>query len=170
VIASNPAAIDGGKNGLSTSTLIARDLRNEADANASGLALSAGSEQLSGGKYEVGKAVAENLAGNARAGSSSTGATRSAVSAGTLVITDDAGQRAATGQRAEEAVAFLNRDTTSSHAAAQRQDVGQLEQQVRVRRAFQQQVVRQAEQFTPAHAPAPKTPGDDDKEKNGSGK
>jgi filamentous hemagglutinin len=32
--------------------------------------------------------------------------------------------------------------------AAQRQDVGQLEQEVRVRQAFQQQVVRQAEQFT----------------------
>ena len=148
VIASNQAAIDGGRNTLSTATLAARDLRNDADANASGLALAVSSEQLSGGKYEVGKAVAENLAGSANAGSSSTGATRSAVSAGTVVVTDDAGQRAATGQGSDEAVASLNRDTAASHAAAQRQDVAQLEEEVRVRQAFQQQVVRQAEQFT----------------------
>ncbi|MFV8618300.1 VENN motif pre-toxin domain-containing protein, partial [Ralstonia pseudosolanacearum] len=91
--------------------------------------------------------LASNAVGNAQgpiAGNAS-GTTRSAISAGTVVITDNAGQVAKTGKDAEATVAGLNRDTEHANDGAIGKifDKQKVEEQQEIAR-LQAQVVQQA--------------------------
>ncbi|ESS50405.1 hemagglutinin-related protein [Ralstonia solanacearum SD54] len=91
--------------------------------------------------------LASNAVGNAQgpiAGNAS-GTTRSAISAGTVVITDNAGQVAKTGKDAQATVAGLNRDTEHANDGAIGKifDKQKVEEQQEIAR-LQAQVVQQA--------------------------
>ncbi|MDQ1925054.1 hemagglutinin repeat-containing protein, partial [Massilia pseudoviolaceinigra] len=107
------------KNKLTTGTLTQTDVKNAAsydsDSSSVNLSYSSGASAI----QTIGSNVAGNMAGNltpAQNGNAA-GTTKSAISAGTIVITDAKGQIAATGKTAEEAVAETNRDTANSAGA-----------------------------------------------------
>nr|WP_257626252.1 hemagglutinin repeat-containing protein [Janthinobacterium sp. NKUCC06_STL] len=117
------SATEAGKldSSLITSTLTHSDIANHAVSKGSSVG-------VSGGFSVAGKAGEENKnltnvggKGGTTAGlpsmvalsENASSTTRSGISGGTLVITDDAAQRAATGKGADEAIAGVNRDVTT---------------------------------------------------------
>ncbi|MDQ1835535.1 hemagglutinin repeat-containing protein, partial [Massilia scottii] len=116
------SAAGADKNRLTTGTLTQTDVRNAAsydsDSSSVNLSYSKGASAI----QTIGSNVAGNMAGNitpAQNGNAA-GTTKSAISAGTLVIADTEGQMAATGKTAEETVAETNRDTANSAGAIAR--------------------------------------------------
>lgn len=128
VIASTQDAIDKQRNRLVTRTLITSDIENRSDFEAGGFNLSGG---ITKGGQKQGQATGsdtvtdpakwstQNLgragtdaaaAGVSRDRGSERSITRSGVSPGTIVITDEAAQQALTGHTAAATVASLNRD------------------------------------------------------------
>jgi len=122
VIESSQAAVDQGKNSLTTATLATRDLANHADYEGQSVSvgISYSTEKKDDGSpvgyggFNAAPPAAMNAEGSQRS------ITRGGISGGELVITDAAGQAARTGQTPEAAVAALNRDVTtgqdSTHA------------------------------------------------------
>ena len=127
VIASTQAAIDQNRNSLVTATLTTSDIRNHDSYDASGISLGV---TLSGkmGDQSTAKPGAQQQAANAPSNPSGSagyaddsgkqdGITQSGISAGTIVITDEQGQKARTGQDATATVASINRNVTSGKDA-----------------------------------------------------
>jgi filamentous hemagglutinin len=112
------SAAEADKNRLTTGTLTVSDLDNKAEFTSSSSGVS-----LSYGGGSALQTLTSNLAANAAANAigdqqgSAAGTTRSAISAGTVVITDDAGQQTQTGKSAADSVASLNRDTQNASGA-----------------------------------------------------
>ncbi|MCX7289658.1 hemagglutinin repeat-containing protein, partial [Janthinobacterium sp.] len=117
------SATEAGKldSSLITSTLTHSDIANHAISKGSSVGVSGGmsfagtgtrNENLTdvGGKKD---ATTAGLPAIVSLSENSTSTTRSGISGGTIVITDDAAQRAATGKGADEAVAGVNRDVTT---------------------------------------------------------
>ncbi|MDO8070848.1 hemagglutinin repeat-containing protein [Janthinobacterium sp. SUN176] len=117
------SATEAGKlnSSLITATLTHSDIANHAISKGSSVG-------VSGGFSVAGKETEENKnltnvggKGGTTAGlpaivalsENASSTTRSGISGGTLVITDDAAQRAATGKGADEAISDLNRDVTT---------------------------------------------------------
>ncbi|MDN2676675.1 hemagglutinin repeat-containing protein [Janthinobacterium sp. SUN033] len=117
------SATEAGKlnSSLTTATLTHSDIANHAISKGSSVG-------VSGGFSVAGKETEENKnltnvggKGGTTAGlpaivalsENASSTTRSGISGGTLVITDDAAQRAATGKGADEAISDLNRDVTT---------------------------------------------------------
>ncbi|WP_226941573.1 hemagglutinin repeat-containing protein [Janthinobacterium violaceinigrum] len=117
------SATEAGKlnSSLTTATLTHSDIANHAISKGSSVG-------VSGGFSVAGKETEENKnltnvggKGGTTAGlpsmvalsENATSTTRSGISGGTLLITDDAAQRAATGKGADEAIADVNRDVTT---------------------------------------------------------
>ncbi len=148
VIASTDKAVQDGKNSLSTGTLTTSDIQNKAEANAKSSGINLSSDMLTQGKYGVAKGVIGNVLNNASESSNSSGQTRSAVSAGTVTITDDGKQQQLTGKTAEATVANLNRDTANAHTAAQKLDIEQMKQTVEAERAIKEQTIKMVTAFT----------------------
>ncbi|MBB5866530.1 filamentous hemagglutinin [Xanthomonas arboricola] len=139
VIASTQAAVDAGANRLQTGTLTVSDITNTSSYEAKGISLSggyaaAGSDGKDGAKTETQTPPTTNNGSNwswqnqgsgaqgASAGYSSksgseTSLTTSGISGGTLVITDQAGQQAKTGQSVSDVLAALNRDVLTGDSA-----------------------------------------------------
>ncbi|MCH7344727.1 hemagglutinin repeat-containing protein [Pelomonas sp. CA6] len=131
VISSSQRAIEQGKNSLQTASLTASDLQNRDDYKASGYGVSGGlssklgdqsSAQALGQMSEADKAAAKageknagpNVApGLGRASGSQGSVTQSGVSGAVITITNEAQQKALTGQDAATAVASLKREVTS---------------------------------------------------------
>ncbi|HEX8615130.1 MAG TPA: hemagglutinin repeat-containing protein [Telluria sp.] len=110
------SAAGADKNKLTTGTLTQTDVKNAAsyDSDSSSVNLSYGSGASAGDMVKSN--ITSNVAGNltpAQRGNTA-GATKSAIGEGTVVITDDKGQLAATGKNASDTVAGLNRDTANS--------------------------------------------------------
>uniref|UniRef100_UPI0035D0B962 hemagglutinin repeat-containing protein n=1 Tax=Bartonella sp. AA81SXKL TaxID=3243438 RepID=UPI0035D0B962 len=137
------------KNSLTTGSISTSDISNSAHAQASsqGLSISAGGPMYQG-KYGVGKNIAKNLLDHSKAKDSEEGYTKSAISNGTIVITDEAGQKALTGQDVEQAIASLNRDTASAHKGVQQLDVGKLEQIVHENREMVTQLLEEGFKYS----------------------
>ncbi|MCY1508757.1 Hemagglutinin repeat protein [compost metagenome] len=148
LIASNQAAIDSGKNRLETASLTTSDIENHAEANAKSSGISLSSDYLSQGKYGIGKTAIGNAMDKGSASDSSTGNTKTAVSEGAVIITDEARQIALTGTDAETTVSALNRDTANAHVAAQKMDIKELEQQARAEQIIKTAVTAQAFKFS----------------------
>uniref|UniRef100_UPI0035D0CB6B hemagglutinin repeat-containing protein n=1 Tax=unclassified Bartonella TaxID=2645622 RepID=UPI0035D0CB6B len=137
------------KNSLTTGSISTNDISNSAHAQASsqGLSISAGGPMYQG-KYGVGKNIAKNVLDHSKAKDSEEGYTKSAISNGTIVITDEAGQKALTGQDVEQAIASLNRDTASAHKGVQQLDVGKLEQIVHENREMATQLLEEGFKYS----------------------
>ncbi|MGA4089331.1 hemagglutinin repeat-containing protein [Ralstonia nicotianae] len=143
------------KNVLRTGTLTTRDVENHAAYSSEQSSVSVSytsanplnSEAVPTPMQQGVSNLASNAVGNAQgpiAGNAS-GTTRSAISAGTVVITDNAGQVAKTGKDAEATVAGLNRDTEHANDGAIGKifDKQKVEEQQEIAR-LQAQVVQQA--------------------------
>lgn len=132
VIASTQDAIDHQRNRLVTRTLITSDIENRSDFEASGINLSGG---ITTGGQKSGPATGSDTvtdpatwstqnqgrtgrnsaaAGVSRDKGSERSITRSGVSPGAIVITDEAAQLAQTGQTTADTVASLNRDVRTN--------------------------------------------------------
>ncbi|NMM07111.1 hemagglutinin repeat-containing protein [Polaromonas sp.] len=148
VIASTGQAIADNKNRLGTGTLTTSDLQNKSEASASSSGISLSSDMLSQGKYGAAKAVAGNALNTASASGSSSGQTRSAVSAGAVTITDEAAQQAKTGKTGQKTIASLKRDTATAQTAAVKQDAQAMQQTVEAERAIKQEAVKIVTTFT----------------------
>ncbi|UNE62697.1 hemagglutinin repeat-containing protein [Xanthomonas oryzae] len=139
VIASTQAAVDAGANRLQTGTLTVSDITNTSNYKATGISLSGGyaaggSDGKEGAKTETqtppttnngsnwswqnqGSGVQGASAGFSSKSGSSTSTTASGISGGTVVITDQAGQQAKTGQSVSDVLAALNRDVHTGDSA-----------------------------------------------------
>jgi filamentous hemagglutinin len=147
-ITSSDKAVTDNKNTFTTASLTQSDIQNQADASASSSGINLSSDMSSQGNYGLAKAALGNALNNAGESGSSSGQTRSAVSAGSVTITDDAKQQQLTGKTGQETVASLNRDTTHAQTAAQKQDVQAMLQTVEAERAIKQAVVAEAVKFS----------------------
>ncbi|WP_426802461.1 hemagglutinin repeat-containing protein [Xanthomonas campestris] len=139
VIASTQAAVDAGANRLQTGTLTVSDITNTNNYKATGISLSGGyaaggSDDKAGAKTETqtppttnngsnwswqnqGSGAQGAAAGYSSKSGSETSLTTSGISGGTLVITDQAGQQAKTGQSVSDVLAALNRDVLTGDSA-----------------------------------------------------
>ncbi|MCC4598329.1 hemagglutinin repeat-containing protein [Xanthomonas campestris pv. phormiicola] len=140
VIASSQDAIDQGKNRLSTGTLTYSDIANSSSYDAKGISLSGGYSY--GGAGGDGKAKGTDgqtapttnngsnwswqnfqtgssgtAAGYGHESGDATSTTRSGISGGTLVITDESGQQAKTGNSVADTPAALKRDVVTGDDA-----------------------------------------------------
>ncbi|WP_230516581.1 MULTISPECIES: hemagglutinin repeat-containing protein [unclassified Janthinobacterium] len=117
------SATEAGKldSSLVTATLTHSDIANHAISKGSSVGVSGGMSFAGTGTRNenltdvAGKkdATTVGLPAIVSLSENSTSTTRSGISGGTIVITDDAAQRAATGKGADEAIADLNRDVTT---------------------------------------------------------
>jgi len=129
VIASSDKAVHDGNNRLVTASLTSSDIRNKAEYDASTFSIgggwkAAGKDQegqvQTGGKVTPGTELPTNgdefgasLPIAISASDSASSVTRSGISGGSILITDDAAQRERTGKGAEQTIAELNRDVSS---------------------------------------------------------
>ncbi|NIE75374.1 filamentous hemagglutinin N-terminal domain-containing protein [Pantoea sp. Ap-967] len=129
VIASSDQAVQDGKNRLVTASLTSSDIRNKAEYDASTFSIgggwkAAGKDQegkvQTGGKATPGTELPTNddefgasLPIAISASDSASSVTRSGISGGSILITDEAAQRERTGKGAEQTIAELNRDVSS---------------------------------------------------------
>lgn len=143
VISSTDKAIADGKNSLTTGTLTVADIHNtsEASVKTSGVELS--SDMLDG-KLGTAKALLANSLANGSDSDSASSDTRSAISAGTLVITNAERQRVVAGMTVDQTIANLNRNTEAAHVAVERLDVAEMGRKVEaeqeIKREFYNQV------------------------------
>ena len=136
VIASSDKAVADGLNKLSTGTLVTEDVKNKASYSASQVSVGGGIGFGGSGKAPAGTTKDNQVAGGASkeagtslsssgnvsmntpvamaASGSDSSTTSSAISGGTIVIRDEAGQQALTGKTAAETIASLNRDTSDT--------------------------------------------------------
>ncbi|PZP97128.1 MAG: hypothetical protein DI587_18275 [Variovorax paradoxus] len=138
IISSTPEASSAERNVLQTAVLTTRDIENHALAKASRSGLSLSTDMLNQGKY----GVAKGLVGNAMLGADASGSdrslTRTAVSAGTVTITDAQQQLTITGQTVEQAVASLNRQAEDAHQTAKQQNLQAIQQEAQTKQTLQQ--------------------------------
>ena len=140
------SAADASKNSLTTGTLTSRDIDNHAAYSSSQDSISASYGSGQTALQTLTNAASATAVGNAQRPieGEASGTTHSAVSAGTVTITDNAGQQAKTGKDADTTVANLNRDTEHANGS-----VGKIfdKQKVEDQQALAQlqaQVVQQA--------------------------
>nr|WP_172462894.1 hemagglutinin repeat-containing protein [Bartonella doshiae] len=132
------------QNSLTTGSMSSHDISNSAyaQANSQGLSIAVGGPMYQG-KYGVGKNIAKNVLDHGKAKDSEEGYTKSAINDGTIVITDEAGQKALTGQDVEQAIASLNHNTVAAHQGVQQLDVTKLEHIVHENREMTTQLLEE---------------------------
>lgn len=148
LLGSSDEAAAQGRNRLVTGSLTSSDLDNSASAQAgsSGFALS--SDMATRGLYGAAKGVVANTMLNADDSTNTQGKTRAAVSAGEIVITDEAAQRTRTGQGGAQGVARLNRDARTAHVRALRPDLEPMQRAVNAQRVIKEDTFRAVTAFT----------------------
>jgi filamentous hemagglutinin len=143
VIASSDKAITDGKNNLTTGTLTVADIHNVSEASVKTSGVELNSDMLDG-KLGTAKALLANSLANGSDSDSDSSDTRSAISAGTLVITNAERQRVVAGMSVDQTIANLNRNTEAAHAAVERLDVAEMGRKVEaeqeIKREFYNQV------------------------------
>ncbi|WP_039758251.1 hemagglutinin repeat-containing protein [Bartonella queenslandensis] len=137
------------KNKLTTGTITTSDITNSAHAQASshGISLSAGGP-VTRGKYGVAKNITKNILDHAKAKDTAEGYSKSAISDSTIVLTNEAGQMALTGEGVEQTIASLNRDTATAHQGVQQLDVAKLEQIVHENREMATQLLEEGFKYS----------------------
>ncbi len=108
-----------GKNSLTTGSISTSDITNSTHAKASSQGVS-----LSGN--DMIKNIAKNALSHGKAKDGAEGETKSAISDGSIILTDTTGQRAM-GQDAGQIIGSLNRNTATAHQAVGQLDVAPLE-------------------------------------------
>nr|WP_273724571.1 hemagglutinin repeat-containing protein [Bartonella sp. AU18XJBT] len=115
------------KNSLTTGSISTSDISNSAHAKASSHGFSiSGGDALQQGKYGIIKNIAKNALSHGKAKDAAEGETKSAISDGTIILTDITGQRAM-GQDAGQIIDALNRNTAAAHQAVAPVDATSLE-------------------------------------------
>ncbi|MET3590560.1 filamentous hemagglutinin, partial [Bartonella silvatica] len=110
------------KNSLTTGSISTSDINNSAHAKASSHGFSiSGNDTI--------KNIAKNVLNHGKAKDAAEGETKSAISDGTIILTDTTGQRAM-GQDAGQIIDALNRNTATAHQAVEQLDVAPLEEVV----------------------------------------
>lgn len=128
-ITSTQAAIDQGRNSLTTGTLTTSDLQNLDSYDASGVSLGVSASGKLGDQSTATTSADATAAKNAKTGigtspgiSSDKGSqgstTKSGISAGAITITDGEAQKALTGQDASQTLASLNTEVTTDKDTA----------------------------------------------------
>ncbi len=113
------------KNSLTTGSITTSDISNSAHAKASSHGFSiSGNDTI--------KNIAKNVFNHGKAKDAAEGETKSAISDGTIILTDTTGQRAM-GQDAGQIIGSLNRNTAAAHQAVGQLDVAPLEDILRNR-------------------------------------
>ncbi|WP_208541718.1 hemagglutinin repeat-containing protein, partial [Bartonella capreoli] len=137
------------KNQLTTGVITTSDIINSAEAKGSsqGLSISAGGSMYQG-KYGIAKNIAKNVLDHAKAKDSEEGYTKSAISNGSIILTDEAGQKTLTGQNGEQTIASLNRDTATAHQVVEALDGGRLEQIVHENREMATQLLEEGFKYS----------------------
>lgn len=148
VIASTDKAIADNKNSLTTSTLTASEVKNQASASVTTTGFNVGTNMFTEGTYGLTKGIGANILDNASQNSSRSGQTKSAVSAGSITITDEAKQQQTTGNTGSQTIAIFNRNTTNANSIAQRQDIEAIKRSVEAERAIKNEAVRQITTLT----------------------
>jgi len=148
LLASSYEAAVAGRNRLITSAITIRDRSNVASAQASSSGFAVSSDMLTRGKYGATKALGANTLLNASESTSSSGMTRSAVSAGEVIVTNEAAQTALTGQSGPQTIASLNRDTAHAHVGVARPDLDAVQRVVNAQRAIKEEAYRAVTVFT----------------------
>ena len=69
---------------------------------------------------------------------------KSAISNGTIIITNDEGQKALTGKGAEETIAMINRDTGHANQPVDKIDVNEVEKKAEFKQQFKQDLLNEA--------------------------
>jgi len=110
---------DPSKNHVTTGTLTTSDLENKAEYKSDSSTIAGSFDSRLGMGQNLTNSGMSTAMGNAAPASngSASGTTRSAITQGTVTITDNAGQQALTGKTADETVAGLNRETVSANQA-----------------------------------------------------
>ncbi|MEM5329395.1 hemagglutinin repeat-containing protein [Paraburkholderia sp. JHI2823] len=129
VISSSDAAVANGANSLTTGTLTYKDVQNQASYSGSSVGISGGyggdiGKSSSGTATNVNPVPGTTLPGSGgltmappvalAASGDASSTTHSAISGGAITITDSAAQQQLTGQTADQAVAGISRDTSST--------------------------------------------------------
>ncbi|MDW5415700.1 restriction endonuclease [Iodobacter sp. CM08] len=141
---------DASKNKLSTGTLTQKDIRNHAETSAIGLgggldfsSSNKGKEQTAQTKEADKSNVNPSSPVVVGAKESDSSSTKSAISKGQITLTDDAKQKALTGQTAAETIASLNHDTDGAQQKlANNFDKQQLAEQMAAAKALVQETGR----------------------------
>ncbi len=105
-------------------------------------------EPMDQGKYGVAKNIAKNVLDHSKVKDSEEGYTKSAISDGTIVITNEDGQMALTGQNGDQAIASLNCDIATAHKGVSPIDVGKLEQIVHENREMATQLLEEGFKYS----------------------
>ncbi|WP_409361865.1 hemagglutinin repeat-containing protein [Bartonella heixiaziensis] len=137
------------KNTLTTATITTSDIANsaKAQANSDEISIAAGGA-LQQGKYGTAKNLAKNAFDHGKSHDSVDGETKSAISNGTVIITNETEQKALTGQMADQTIASLNRNTTEAHQGIERLDVEELEHIARENREMKTQLLEKGFQYS----------------------
>ncbi|WP_455479878.1 two-partner secretion domain-containing protein [Bartonella sp. B23] len=137
------------KNTLTTATITTSDIATsaKAQANSDEISISAGGA-LQQGKYGIAKNLAKNAFNHGKFHDLVEGETKSAISNGTVIITNEIEQEALTGQIADQRIASLNRNTTEARQDIERLDVEKLEQIARENREMKIQLLEKGFQYS----------------------
>ncbi|WP_455466712.1 two-partner secretion domain-containing protein [Bartonella sp. B39] len=137
------------KNTLTTAAITTSDIANsaKAQANSDEISIAAGGA-LQQGKYGISKNLAKNALDHGKSHDSVNGETKSAISNGTIIITNETEQKALTGQISDQTIASLNRNTTESHQGIERLDVEELEHIARENREMKTRLLEKGFQYS----------------------
>ncbi|WP_406604378.1 hemagglutinin repeat-containing protein [Bartonella gliris] len=137
------------KNTLTNKTITTSDIANnaEAKANSDGISIAVGGA-LQQGKYGIAKNLAKNALDHWKVHDSAKGETKVAISNGTIILTDEVGQKMLTGKGAEETIKALNRDTAKAHQGIEQLDVAKLEHIARENRKMATQFLEEGFKYS----------------------
>lgn len=149
-ITSSQTAIDHERNRFETGSLHASNLINRSSASADSSGIDLGLDMLTQGKYGMAKALVGNGLNQADASTHSMAETKSVVSVGQVVITDEVQQFEMTRASGEEVAVSLTRDANQAHQAVQKQDVQVLKNSVEADRIIKMAAYKQVTVHTDA--------------------
>ncbi|EJF86039.1 hemagglutinin repeat-containing protein, partial [Candidatus Bartonella washoeensis] len=146
-IIDSTASVD--KNTLTNASIATEDIANSAQAESTsdGISIAVGGA-LQKGKYGIAKNLAKNVLDHGKEQDSAKGETKSAISNGTIVFTDEVGQKTLMGQAGDQAIASLNRNTAEAHQGIERLDVAKLERIARENRQMKTQFLEKAFKYS----------------------
>ncbi|WP_244426902.1 hemagglutinin repeat-containing protein [Bartonella senegalensis] len=132
------------QNSLNTETITTKDIANSTHATTSsdGISIIAGGPMYQG-KYGVVKNIAKNILDHSTKQDSKESYTKSAISNGTIILTDETGLRTLTEQDAEQKNTSLNSNTAGAHQGVQQLDIVKLKHITRENRKMKTQLLEE---------------------------
>jgi filamentous hemagglutinin len=146
VVTSNEKATNSGKNHLETGTLTTSSIHNHSEANAESKGMSL---DLSKGAYGVLKGIAEyEMTKGVEKSGPQDSETKSAISAGQIVINDEQKQLEKTGKNVSQTVQNLNRDTEHANVTVEKNDIETMKEKANLAHSIKDQFFLEATKHT----------------------